>query len=137
MHTLKAGILYFILVFGAGFLLGPMRVLWLVPRVGVRTAELIESPIMFVVIFLAARWIVRRITPIITAGQRLGIGVVALFLLVSVEIVLTPILWGVSFVDYLKGRDPIANTAFAIMLLLFALMPLLLARLSLDRRFTS
>jgi hypothetical protein len=46
MHTLKAGVLYFTLVFGAGFVLGPMRILCLVPRVGTRTAELMEMPMM-------------------------------------------------------------------------------------------
>jgi hypothetical protein len=38
--VLKAGALYFALVFGAGFVLGSIRVLWLVPRIGERTAEL-------------------------------------------------------------------------------------------------
>jgi hypothetical protein len=31
MHTLKAGVLSFTLVFGAGFVLDPMRILCLVP----------------------------------------------------------------------------------------------------------
>ena len=61
MQVLKASALYFVLVFGAGFVLGPIRILWLVPRVGERTAELIEAPIMLVVIVLAARWIARRL----------------------------------------------------------------------------
>lgn len=28
MQTLKAGVLYFVLVFGVGFVLGPIRILW-------------------------------------------------------------------------------------------------------------
>ena len=36
------GVFYFGLVFGTGFVLGPVRVLWLAPRVGERWAELIE-----------------------------------------------------------------------------------------------
>jgi len=31
MQTLKAGVLYFAIVFGAGFVLGPIRILWVVP----------------------------------------------------------------------------------------------------------
>ena len=42
MPILKAGVLYFALVFGAGFVLGPFRILWLVPHFGTRTAELLE-----------------------------------------------------------------------------------------------
>jgi hypothetical protein len=55
----KAGILYFALVFGAGFVLGPIRVFWVVPHLGERTAELVEMPIMFMVMIVAARRIVR------------------------------------------------------------------------------
>jgi hypothetical protein len=43
-------------VFGAGFVLGTIRTLWLVPRVGTRIAELLESPIMLVVITSTAPW---------------------------------------------------------------------------------
>ena len=59
MQMAKAGLLYFALVFGTGFLLGPIRLLWLVPRFGTRIAELMEMPVMLVVIVLAARWTVR------------------------------------------------------------------------------
>ena len=54
-QILKAGTLYFALAFGAGFVLGSIRVLWVVPRLGERTAELMETPIMLVVTVFAAR----------------------------------------------------------------------------------
>lgn len=43
MRVLKAAATYFGWVFGAGFLLGTIRVLWVVPRFGTRTAELLET----------------------------------------------------------------------------------------------
>jgi hypothetical protein len=43
MHVFKAGVLYFALVFAAGFVLGTVRTLWVVPHVGVRTAKLLEA----------------------------------------------------------------------------------------------
>ena len=54
MPTLKAALLYFLTVFGAGFLLGPIRIFLLVPKIGVRAAELIEMPIMLTAIYFAA-----------------------------------------------------------------------------------
>ncbi len=54
MSILKAGAAYFAAVFGTGFVLGTVRTLWLVPRLGTRNAELIEAPFMFVAIVIAA-----------------------------------------------------------------------------------
>jgi hypothetical protein len=48
MQMAKAGLLYVALVFGAGFVLGSIRILWVVPRLGTRIAKLMEMPIMFV-----------------------------------------------------------------------------------------
>ena len=56
MRTLKAAAAYFALVFLAGFVLGVIRTLWVVPWAGVRSAELLESPIMLVGTMVAARW---------------------------------------------------------------------------------
>ncbi|GAB4379704.1 MAG: hypothetical protein Kow00121_34360 [Elainellaceae cyanobacterium] len=49
MNILRAAVLYFTLVFGTGFILGVIRVLWVVPYLGTRWAELLEMPIMLVV----------------------------------------------------------------------------------------
>jgi hypothetical protein len=61
IRAIEAGVLYFALVFGAGFVLGTIRTLWVVPRVGTRTAELMETPIMLVVTIVAARSIILRL----------------------------------------------------------------------------
>ena len=60
LQVVKAGAVYFAIVFGVGFILGAIRTLWVVPRVGARNAELMEMPIMLVVTILAARWTVLR-----------------------------------------------------------------------------
>lgn len=60
-ETLKARVLYFSLVFAAGFVLGIIRTLWVISRLGVRTAEMMEAPIMFGVSIFAARWVVPHV----------------------------------------------------------------------------
>ena len=61
MPILKAGVLYFGLVFGVGFVLGTIRTLWVVPRVGARMSEPMETPVMLVVTIVTARWMVLRL----------------------------------------------------------------------------
>jgi hypothetical protein len=128
MQILKAGMLYFVFVFGAGFLLGPIRILWVVPRLGTRVAELLEAPIMFVITIVAARWIVRRLAVPSTASSRLSMGGIALGLMLIAEF--TFVLWlrGLSIREYLAGRDPVAATAYYVTLGVFGVMPLLVAR---------
>jgi hypothetical protein len=128
MTILKAGVFYFALVFGAGFVLGPIRILWAVPRFGVRTAELMEAPIMFVVTILAARWVVKRFSVPSAPTYRLGMGFVAFALLLVAEFTLVLWLRGISIGDYLATRDPVSGTAYYVLLGVFAFMPLLIAR---------
>jgi NhaP-type Na+/H+ or K+/H+ antiporter len=128
MRAVKAGLLYFALVFAAGFVLGPIRILWLVPRVGQRAAELIELPIMLVVIVFAARWIVRRMALSRDWRSRLVMGLVAAGVLLLVELTAVLRLQGMTFAEYFADRDPVAGTAYYLSVLFFALLPLWLSR---------
>lgn len=128
LSILRAGALYFVLAFGAGFLLGFPRVLWLVPRVGVRAAELIEMPVMLVVVVFAARWVCRRFAVPRDFWSRLGMGLAALALLLAAEFSFVLWLRELTICEYIAGRDPVAGAAYAATLLVFALMPLLVRR---------
>ena len=128
MRILHAGLLYAVLVFGAGFVLGPIRILWAEPTLGTRAAELMEMPIMFVVIALGARWTVRQLAVPPVPSARLGIGLIALGLLLVAEFVLVLWLRGLSIGEYLASRDPVSGTVYIMLLGVFAIMPLLVAR---------
>lgn len=128
LQPLKTGLLYFVLVFAAGFVLGTMRVLWLVPRLGERTAELMEAPIMLLVIIIAAHWVVRRLTVPPAPSKRLTVGVIALALLLVTELTLVLSLRGLSIAEYVATRDPVSGTVYLVMLIVFAVMPLIVAR---------
>jgi hypothetical protein len=126
MRILKAAILYFALVFGAGFLLGPIRILWVVPQLGTRIAELIEAPIMLVIVILAARWVVNRCAVPATRANRLALGSVALLLLLMAEFSLVPWLRHMPIKEYLASRDPVSGAVYYAELGIFAVIPLLI-----------
>ena len=123
MRPLRAALLYFALVFGSGFLLGPIRVLWIVPRLGTRIAELIEAAIMLVIIVAAARWTVSRFDVPPSRAQRLALGSVALFLLLTAEFALVPWLWHMPISAYLSSRDPVSGAVYYAELGFFAIAP--------------
>ena len=125
--TLGAALAYFGLVFGAGFVLGVLRTLFVVHRIGARAAELLEMPLMLLVIVLAARWIVRhRVVAQRTSGAW-RVGLLALALLLGAEIALAAGLRGLPPAQALFDRDPVAGIAYALALLAYAVMPALMA----------
>jgi hypothetical protein len=128
MRLGKAGIVYFALVFGAGFVLGVIRTLWIAPHVGTRVAELIEMPVMLGIILVAARWTVRRLRVPPQPSLRLGMGLLALGLLLVAEFSLVLGLRGLTLDAYFATRDPVAGTVYYLMLGVFALMPLFVGR---------
>jgi len=125
---LKAGGLYIACVFGVGFVLGAIRTLWIVTRLGARMAELLEMPIMVVITILAARWIVGRFAVPFTPSARLGMGCIALGLMLIAEFALVLRLRELSIREDLAKRDPISGSTYYAALGLFALMPLFVAR---------
>lgn len=126
--AVKAGGLYFALVFVAGFVLGTIRTLWVVPRLGTRWAELLEAPFMVLISFLAARWVVRRL--LLRAVPRLlfAVGLVGLMFMLLAEFSFTFWIRGLSIREYWSHRDPVATTAYFVALALFALMPVLVPK---------
>jgi hypothetical protein len=122
--VLKAGLIYFLLVFGAGFALAFIRLPFLVPRFGIRIAELMEAPVMLAVIVWASRRLAHR-TPDLTRLYRLLAGVFALTLLVTAELILAYLLDNRSPSQYIASRDPISGSVYILSLAFFAVAPAL------------
>jgi uncharacterized membrane protein len=119
----RASLLYFGLVLGAGFLLGIVRVPFLVPRLGERWAELLEMPFMAAVIFFAAGYVLRKFPAIRLHGRSLFVGFIALALVVGAELGLAVALQSRTLGEYLASRDPVSGSVYLAMLVVFALMP--------------
>jgi hypothetical protein len=127
-RVLRASLIYFALTFCAGFVLGPLRILFLVPQVGARTAELIEMPVMVGITWLAARWATRTFSVPPERGPRLSMGVMAGALLLLAEFTLVLRLRGLTLEEYFATRDPVSGAAYYAAVLLLMLMPLLVNR---------
>jgi hypothetical protein len=94
----KAGALYAIVVFMIGFILGAIRVLLLIPRLGETIAVIIEAPIILVASWFVCLWCVDRFDVRRTVPARSLMGLVALLVLMSVEVGLGAV-FGRSLMD--------------------------------------
>jgi hypothetical protein len=128
MRIVAAAFAYFAIVFGAGWILGPIRVLWLEPRLGPTLAVVCEAPFLLVVMVVAAR----KIPPAahLASGRTslilMGLG--ALVLQQAAEFSLGAALRGRSPSDQLAQFATTPGLIYAGLLLVFALMPLLANR---------
>jgi hypothetical protein len=129
MQILRAAVLYFLLVFGVGFVLGTGRVLLLVPLLGERAAELLEMPLMLIVVVIAARWVVRHRLEDRWTSSALSVGFIALGLMLAAELAVGVLLRGMSATEVFLNRDPVSGAAYYAALLLFAVMPAILPRI--------
>ena len=121
--TLQAGLVYFCIVLGTGFLLGVVRVPFLVPRMGERWAELAEMPVMACVIYAAAGFILRRFPDIRSPSRAVAAGVLALALSVAAELGLATVLQDRSLAEFIGSRDKVSGSVYIALLLVFAAMP--------------
>ncbi len=102
MRVLKAAATYWAIVFTVGFALGTVRVLWVIPRIGLVPATLLELPLILTASWFAAGWLVRRFG-ITRAGEALTVGAVAFAILMAAECALAGVLSGQSPAQWLAG----------------------------------
>ena len=133
MRVLKAGAVYFIFMFGVGWILGPIRELWAVPRFGRLTGVLLEAVIMLIAMAVSVRWVIRRFRVKPTFGSTISRGLVALGILVPAEI--AGVVWvrRLSLPEYLASFTTARGLASLLMFLLFAAMPTIVTRAGRNR----
>ncbi len=122
MRVGKAAVTYWAIVFALGFVLGTVRVLWVIPLVGLMPATLLELPIILTASWFAAGWILRRFA-IATRREALTLGVLAFAVLMAAECALAGALSGETPAQWLAGlRQPHALLGLAGQVV-FAFMP--------------
>jgi hypothetical protein len=125
MRSLSAAALYFVAVFVAGILLGPVRVFWLEPRMEKALAVLCESPFLLLAMVLAARWTTERFRMTGDRTSLAAIGVGALVLQQIADLSPGTTLRGLTLAEQLQNFGTPAGAIYPVLLLLFAAMPLL------------
>ncbi|TVQ56675.1 MAG: hypothetical protein EA355_06395 [Rhodobacteraceae bacterium] len=128
MVTMQAGLIYFALVFVAGALVSVVRDVVLAPNIGLRLAELVEYPLLFLVIMGSANWTIHRFGLKGQRGPRAVMGSVAFLLAVTIGALLVLLIRGQSLVEYAANRHPLTGAVYLMMLGLVAAMPLLVGR---------
>lgn len=121
-----AAIVYFALVFAAGFALGTIRVLWIAPRWGELPAVLLEAPIMLFVSWGACGASIRWFD--VRGGQAaLAMGAAAFALLITAELALSALAFGRSPAEFLRAFATPAGAAGLASQVAFGLFPVLRA----------
>lgn len=121
----KAAIVYFAIVFAAGFLLGTMRVLALAPLLGERLAVLFELPIMLAISWFACARIVNWFCVPGLRSPRLVMGGAALALLMFAEMGVSVFAFGRTIVQHLEAYRTAAALLGLMAQIAFALFPVI------------
>jgi len=111
VQVLKAGTIYFLVVVGTEFVLEVIHLQVVALHVGERLAEMLEIPNVLLATIIGARWIVDRFTLPPLPGIRLGVGLVALMLLLIAEGTVILPLHGLTVREYFATRDSVVGVA--------------------------
>ena len=125
MRAAIAGLIYFSLTFVAGFVLGTLRTLVLVPWLGHGVLPvLIELPVILAISWMVCRWTVANLAvpPILSA--RLAMGAVAFALLMVAEFGLAQLAFGRSLADHVQQLVEPAGLVGLASQIMFAAFPI-------------
>ena len=100
---LGAGILYFALVFVAGFILGTLRVFILAPHLGPVAATSVELPAMLGISWLACGFAIDRMSVPAALRIRAAMGLFAFILLMIAELCLAVFGFGRSLAEHVQS----------------------------------
>lgn len=110
VQVLKAGTIYFLVAVGAEFVLEVIRLQVVALHVDERLAGMLEIPNVLLATIIGSRWVVDRFTFPPLPGIRLGVGLVALCLMLISEWTVIQALQILSFEGYITGEDAAVGT---------------------------
>lgn len=122
---MEAGFIYFLCIFALGFILGTLRTLVLIPRIGTTSAVFLEIPVM-----LAASWFFwRRVKKRFRISSELKYiilsGASAFAWLMSAEILLSLFFMRQTWAEYTANIHTLHGFAGLLAQIVFALIPVI------------
>jgi len=127
-RSLASAAAYVSIVFSVAFALGTVRTLVVAPRVGDVIAVLIETPLILIVSWRTAGWVVRRFSVPADLRARLTMGFVAFVLLMTVETALGLGLFDRSLSQQFAAYGTLAGAIGLLAQIAFGIIPLLAGR---------
>ena len=124
----RAGALYFIVVFIAGFILGTLRELVLVPMAGRTIGVVIELAIMLTVSWIVCGRIIRRLRVASDRNGRIVMGASAFVLLILAEFGFTHFFLGWSASEFFSGFVSFGGALGLLAQIAFGVFPFLQMR---------
>lgn len=124
-RSLVAGFFYFLTVFACAFVLGTIRVLWILPATGPLIAVLLELPLVLLLSWWVSGVLIRRCAVSAAALPRLVMGGLAFTLLMVAELALTIFVFGGTPARFLAGLATTEGFVGLAGQIVFGLMPLI------------
>ena len=128
LTALRAGAVYFTIVFGLGFILGVIRTIILEPSTGKTIATLIEAPLMLTASFFVAKQLIQRFAVTSELAPRLAMGFVAFAMLLGAEAVLAGPLRGWTLTEWISHFTTTEGQLSLALFAIFAVIPALISR---------
>jgi hypothetical protein len=120
-----AGLAYFGCVFAAGFALGIVRTVVLVPLLGGILAVALELPIILALAWFVCRWLIGRFEVPARLSSRAVMGATAFALLMAGEVAISLLLAGRSLTEHLQLYQEASHIIGLAGQVAFALFPVL------------
>lgn len=127
-RTLTAASAYFLALFTLGFVLGTIRVLFVVPHFGELAATLAEVPVMLMAALFACRWAISHWQVPRTIGSRWAMVLWFLALLFALETILGATLFGRSVAEQWAAFASPAGLVGLSAQIIAALLPVFVGR---------
>jgi hypothetical protein len=124
--AIRAGALYFAIVFAAGFVLGALRVTFLMPLIGELPAVALELPVILFISWIVCRRLIAQFSVPATASPRAAMGAMAFGPLVLAELGLSLFVFDQSAAAYLAHLRTAPGLLGLAGQIAFAFMPLVL-----------